>query len=145
VLEGGPARAYADARRVRQMMSNLVSNAVKYTEHGEVKVLVEQRDGSARLSVADTGPGIPAEQQESVWKEYWQAPDARTRRAGTGLGLAITRRLVKMHKGAIELASEPGRGSTFSLTLPSDPPPGSKRRAHRKRLPSTRPEEPKSA
>ncbi len=144
-LTGGPARGYADARRVRQMIGNLVSNAVKYTEHGEVLVLVEQHDGNVRLAVADTGPGIPVEQQESVFQEYWQSPDARTRRAGTGLGLAITRRLVKMHKGSIELVSEPGRGSTFTLTLPSDPPPGTKRRAQRKRLPPARAEEPKNA
>jgi signal transduction histidine kinase len=144
VLLGLPARGYADARRVRQMVSNLVSNAVKYTEHGEVVVRVEERDLTARISVTDTGPGIPPEQQESVFKEYWQAPDARTRRAGTGLGLAITLRLVKMHRGSIELTSEIGRGSTFTITLPSEPPPESKRRPQRKRVPA-RAQEPKPA
>jgi signal transduction histidine kinase len=129
--------AYADARRVRQIVQNLVGNAIKFTESGEVLVVV-QRDGSrATIRVKDTGPGISAAERAVVFEEYKQAGEEKVRRRGTGLGLAIARRLVLMHGGLISLDSELGRGSTFTVTLPlwfertrvSEPDTDPKRRA----------------
>ena len=122
--------AHADARRVRQVLQNLVGNAIKFTQSGEVAITV-QRDGSrAVVRVRDTGPGISAAERAMIFDEYKQAGEESVRRRGTGLGLAIARRLVLMHGGVITVQSELGKGSTFTVTLPlwfdrtasSDPP-----------------------
>jgi len=122
--------AHADARRVRQIIQNLVGNAIKFTQSGEVAITI-QRDGSrALLRVRDTGPGISAAERAMIFDEYKQAGEESVRRRGTGLGLAIARRLVLMHGGLITVESELGKGSTFTVTLPlwfdriasSDPP-----------------------
>jgi signal transduction histidine kinase len=110
--------AFADQRRLRQILTNLVSNAVKFTSQGSVTVHVEPRGSFAAITVRDTGMGIPPEETAAIFEEYRQSGDARSRRAGTGLGLAITRRLVHMHGGTIEVTSELGRGSTFTVNLP---------------------------
>lgn len=123
LLEGTPGViAWADPRRVRQVLANLVGNAVKFTAEGHVSVSTRQGQGIAIVEVADTGPGIAEHELASVFLEYRQAGDASSRRKGTGLGLAIARRLVRAHDGEIELTSEVGRGSTFRVTLPSEPP-----------------------
>ena len=109
--------AFADKRRVRQILTNLVSNAAKFTMRGSVLVRVDARGSFVVLTVRDTGPGIPREQTAAIFEEYRQLGDARAR-GGTGLGLAITKRLVLMHGGTIEVTSEMGRGSTFTVTLP---------------------------
>jgi signal transduction histidine kinase len=110
--------AYADARRVRQIMQNLVGNAIKFTQRGEV-VIALQRDGSrALIRVTDTGPGISVAERAAIFEEYRQAGEASVRRRGTGLGLAIARRLVLMHGGLITVDSELGKGSSFTVTLP---------------------------
>ncbi len=111
-------RAYADKRRVRQILTNLVSNAVKFTRAGSVTVRIESRPRYVAIVVADTGPGIPAADLEAIFEEYRQSGDAGARRKGVGLGLAITRRLVMMHGGTIEVESAVGKGSTFTVTLP---------------------------
>ncbi|HYO95725.1 MAG TPA: ATP-binding protein, partial [Polyangiaceae bacterium] len=129
-----PATAYADPRRVRQIIGNILGNAIKFTEKGSVTVRVDPRDGGVAISVTDTGPGIAPEEREAIFQEYWQSRDAQQRRVGTGLGLAITRRLVQMHRGFIDLKSELGKGSTFTIVLPSRPPP-----APPKPLPPPRP------
>jgi signal transduction histidine kinase len=118
-LSGEPGvLAHADSRRVRQIVQNLVGNAIKFTQRGEVTVTVV-RDGSrARVSVRDTGPGISPAERAMIFEEYKQAGDERVKRRGTGLGLAIARRLVLMHGGMIQVESELGRGSTFDVTLP---------------------------
>ncbi|MCS6898304.1 MAG: HAMP domain-containing sensor histidine kinase [Myxococcales bacterium] len=122
-LEGVPGIvAWADPRRVRQVLANLVGNAVKFTSEGYVKVRLSPGDGVAILEVIDTGPGIPEEDRSSVFLEYRQAGDASSRRKGTGLGLAIARRLVLAHEGEILLHSELGKGSVFRVTLPSEAP-----------------------
>ena len=121
VLQGNTAFAWADQRRLRQIVGNVVGNAVKYTERGGVSVRVTEAPSEVSIWVIDTGPGIAAEEHEAIFQEYWQSSEARTRRAGTGLGLAITRRLVAMHRGRIELRSELGRGSTFRIVIPSEP------------------------
>jgi signal transduction histidine kinase len=121
-LIGSTARAFADERRVRQIVGNIIGNAVKYTEHGRVDVRLSVEGSTVVVQVADTGPGIAAEEHEAIFQEYWQSREARTRRTGTGLGLAISRRLVEMHGGRIEVTSEIGRGSTFRIVLPVEPP-----------------------
>jgi signal transduction histidine kinase len=110
--------ARADAKRVRQILTNLVGNAVKFTHWGEVVIQVGREGRHARISVRDTGPGISPQERATIFQEYKQTKAERMRRRGTGLGLAITRRLVKMHGGSIHVDSEVGRGSTFNVILP---------------------------
>jgi signal transduction histidine kinase len=117
------AIAHVDKRRVRQIITNLVQNAVKFTPRGSVLVKVRQTDTGVELRVVDTGPGIPEMERGAIFQEYRQAGPDRQRRAGTGLGLAIVRRLVRLHRGTIALGSEVGRGSTFVIKLPRTPPP----------------------
>jgi signal transduction histidine kinase len=122
-LSGKPAVAYADPRRVRQIIGNVVGNAIKFTSRGSVKVRVDPRDGGVSIAIADTGPGIAAKDHEAIFREFFQTGDVRRQRVGTGLGLAITRRLVQMHRGFIDLRSQLGRGSLFTVVLPSQAPP----------------------
>jgi signal transduction histidine kinase len=117
-LRGEPVEAVADQLRVRQVLGNLVSNAVKFTTRGGVTLSVGRSDDHATLSVSDTGPGIAKEEQAAVFEEYRQSGDWQSRGAGSGLGLAITRRLVRMHGGRIELESRLGEGSRFTVLLP---------------------------
>jgi signal transduction histidine kinase len=123
VLEGEPVLAWGDARRIRQIVANVVGNAVKFTTEGRVVVSVEaQSERWALIRVSDTGPGIAPEDQASIFDEYRQAGDAAARRAGSGLGLAITKRLVQMHEGSIDLESALGAGSVFRIFLPRQAP-----------------------
>ncbi len=117
-LEGEPFVARVDGRRVRQILGNLVNNAIKFTQQGEVVVRVRPQGSMASLSVSDTGPGISEQERAVIFEEYKQARSERFRRRGTGLGLAITRRLVMLHHGSISVESELGRGSTFEVLLP---------------------------
>jgi signal transduction histidine kinase len=122
-LYGKPAVAYADARRVRQIIGNVVNNAIKFTSKGGVTVRVDPRDGGVSIAIADTGPGIASKDHEAIFREFFQTGEARRARVGTGLGLAISRRLVQMHRGFIDLRSQLGRGSLFTIVLPSQAPP----------------------
>jgi signal transduction histidine kinase len=109
----------ADERRLTQVLLNLVGNAIKFTDHGEVRITATSENGCFELSVRDTGPGISRADQGKLFQEFQQADNSTTKaKGGTGLGLAISRRIVEMHGGRIWVESEPGRGSTFSLTLP---------------------------
>jgi len=119
---GNRAMAYADGRRVRQIIGNIVGNAIKFTSRGGVMLRIDPRDGGVTIAVTDSGPGIAREDHEAIFQEYWQAGDVKRQRIGTGLGLAITRRLVQMHRGFIDLRSQLGKGSTFTIVLPSQPP-----------------------
>jgi signal transduction histidine kinase len=110
--------ARADPRRVRQVLTNLVGNAIKFTQRGEVVVDVGREGRYARVSVRDTGPGISPQERAVIFEEYKQTKDERARRRGTGLGLAIARRLVLMHGGKIDVDSQVGLGSTFKVVLP---------------------------
>ncbi|HEX3344637.1 MAG TPA: HAMP domain-containing sensor histidine kinase [Polyangiaceae bacterium] len=110
--------ARADPRRVRQVLTNLVGNAIKFTQRGEVVVDVGREGRYARVSVRDTGPGISPQERAVIFEEYKQAKDERARRRGTGLGLALARRLVLMHGGKIDVDSQVGVGSTFKVVLP---------------------------
>ncbi len=108
----------ADRDRTFQVLSNLVGNALKFTpESGQVKVRAEPLSGEMRLSVADTGPGIPAEQLPHLFEPFWQARHAD--RGGVGLGLAIARGIVEAHGKRLWVESQPGAGSTFFFTLPT--------------------------
>jgi PAS domain S-box-containing protein len=122
VQPGVPDRLKGDIGRLRQVLVNLIGNAVKFTEQGEIVVEVEKEaeDDTGILlhfRVRDTGIGIPKEKQKMVFDAFTQVDSSATRRyGGTGLGLAITSRLVKLMGGTIWLESEPGRGSTFHFT-----------------------------
>ncbi|MBN1844047.1 MAG: response regulator [Sedimentisphaerales bacterium] len=124
-----PDRIRTDPVRLRQCLTNLVNNAVKFTEAGHVKVFVSlEPDPSGdkiRFDVEDTGVGVPAEMQESIFEAFTQAEAGTTRRfGGTGLGLTITRRLVEKMGGILTVISEPDRGSTFTLKVPAMVPAG---------------------
>jgi signal transduction histidine kinase len=108
-----------DGRRLTQVLINLVGNAIKFTDAGEVSIKAEAHNGSFHVSVRDTGPGISAADQAKLFQEFQQADNAITKKkGGTGLGLAISKRIVEMHGGRIWVESRPGQGSTFTFTLP---------------------------
>jgi len=110
----------ADENRVQQILLNLVGNAVKFTHTGSVRISAQAAEANMlAISVSDTGIGIPADKRESVFQSFAQG-DASTAReyGGTGLGLTITKQLVELHGGTIRVESEPGKGSTFTFTLP---------------------------
>ena len=109
----------ADERRLTQVLLNLVGNAIKFTDAGEVVIKATASNGSFSLSVCDTGPGISEADQKKLFQEFQQADNSTTKaKGGTGLGLAISKRIIEMHGGRIWVESSLGRGSTFSFTLP---------------------------
>jgi len=108
-----------DGRRLTQVLINLVGNAIKFTDAGEVAIKAEANNGSFHVSVRDTGPGISAVDQAKLFQEFQQADNAITRKkGGTGLGLAISKRIIEMHGGKIWVESQLGQGSMFAFTLP---------------------------
>ena len=113
----------ADPMRLKQILLNLLSNACKFTKDGEVALRVRQVvDGRdwIELAVADTGIGLTAEQQAKLFQEFTQADSLTARRyGGTGLGLALSRKLARMMGGDVTVASEPGKGSVFTVRLPA--------------------------
>ncbi len=123
-------RAYADAppvlgdeTRVRQIVTNILANAVKFTHQGGVTVRAAQVDSTVQIEIADTGIGIAPDKIDTVFAEFQQIDNSTTREyEGTGLGMAITKRLVEMHGGHIWLESTPGKGTTFFVTLPTPAP-----------------------
>ena len=108
-----------DERRITQVLLNLVGNAIKFTDQGEVAIKASSADGSFQVAVHDTGPGISKADQAKLFQQFQQADNSITKRkGGTGLGLAISKHIVEMHGGRIWLESAPAQGSTFSFTLP---------------------------
>jgi signal transduction histidine kinase len=108
-----------DERRLTQVLTNLVSNAIKFTDTGYVEVGVRAADDAFRIAVKDTGPGIAEKDQAKIFEEFQQVDNSSTRnKGGTGLGLSISRRLVRMHGGRIDLHSTLGVGSTFTIIVP---------------------------
>jgi signal transduction histidine kinase len=117
---GGLDVVTGDERRISQVIFNLLSNAVKFApEGGLVDVSATQANGEVRVSVADTGPGIAAEDLDRIFEEFQQTEAGARHLEGTGLGLALSKRFVEMHGGRIWCKSELGKGSTFVFTLPA--------------------------
>jgi signal transduction histidine kinase len=109
-----------DEQRLTQVLLNLVGNAIKFTDAGEIRVTAKLVNGNFAVSVADTGPGIPEEHQARIFEQFHQVDSSSTRaKGGTGLGLAIAKEIVEMHGGRIWVVSTPGKGSTFQMELPT--------------------------
>ena len=118
VAKGLPV-GHGDERRLAQVLLNLVGNAIKFTETGEVAIEASHSDGTFCVAVRDSGPGIAAADQAKIFEEFQQVDNTPTRqKGGTGLGLAISKRIVEMHGGRILVDSELGKGSTFTIRLP---------------------------
>jgi signal transduction histidine kinase len=112
-------RGWGDESRLKQVVLNLVGNAIKFTDTGEVKVEVAASNDTFLVSVADTGPGISPEDQQHIFEEFRQVDSSSTRaKGGTGLGLSIAKRIVELHGGRMWLESSVGKGSTFWFTVP---------------------------
>jgi len=113
------AKGKGDEQRISQVILNLLGNAIKFTDQGEVKVEAKISNGNYLVSVSDTGTGLTAEDQQKIFEEFRQADGSSTRKkGGTGLGLSISKKIVEMHKGSIGVESTLGEGSTFWFTLP---------------------------
>jgi signal transduction histidine kinase len=108
-----------DEQRLTQVLLNLVGNALKFTDVGEVRIVAISANGGFAVSVTDTGPGIPPEEQTRIFEEFHQVDNSNTKaKGGTGLGLAIAKQIVQMHGGRIWVESTPGKGATFQVELP---------------------------
>ncbi|HSW05563.1 ATP-binding protein [Aquabacterium sp.] len=119
-------RVIGDAQRLKQVLSNLIGNAIKFTEHGHISLQVTQRAEGVRFEVRDSGIGIPADRLDRLFDPFYQIDTSRRRsRGGTGLGLSISQRIVEAMGGRIEVQSTAGRGSVFGFTLrlAADPAP----------------------
>src|SRR5574343_432873 len=117
-----PETVLADGQRLRQVLNNLLNNAIKFTDNGRVCLDVRHAGDCLRLAVIDTGPGIPHAAQGLIFEKFRQADQFSTRsHGGTGLGLALARELAHLMGGELDLVSEPGQGATFTLTLPLGP------------------------
>jgi signal transduction histidine kinase/DNA-binding response OmpR family regulator len=109
----------ADATRFRQVLLNLVGNAIKFTqEGGHIELVARSEDGKVRVEVRDNGPGIPPEEQKRTFEAFYRLRETGKKTEGTGLGLAISHRLVELHGGELTLESEMGRGTCFYFSLP---------------------------
>jgi two-component system phosphate regulon sensor histidine kinase PhoR len=119
LVPGEPVSVTADRVRLSQAIANLVDNALKYTEHGGVRVVLGVRDAIAWCEVRDTGPGIPSEDLPRVFERFYRVDKARSRaKGGTGLGLSIVKHAVALHDGVVALESLVGQGSTFRFEIP---------------------------
>jgi signal transduction histidine kinase len=115
----GLPRGTGDARRLTQVLLNLVGNAIKFTDEGKVEIRARRQDDRFKISVLDTGPGIAKADQAKIFEEFQQVDNTSTRKkGGTGLGLSISRKIVELHGGYISVESEPGKGSNFKVTIP---------------------------
>jgi len=109
-----------DEQRLTQVLLNLVGNAIKFTDTGEVRVTAHAVNGRFNVSVTDTGPGIAEEHQARIFEQFHQVDNSNTKaKGGTGLGLAIAKQIVEMHGGRIWVQSALGKGSTFQMELPT--------------------------
>jgi signal transduction histidine kinase len=112
-------RVLGDPVRFKQVITNLVGNAIKFTESGEVAMVVERVASRLRIRITDQGIGMTPEEMERLFKPFQQVDGSITRRfGGTGLGLALSQRLMTMMNGQITVESEKGRGSTFTVEMP---------------------------
>ena len=112
-------RVFADGPKLKQVLLNLLGNAIKFTESGSVRVTAERQGAELIVNVRDSGIGVPPEDSERIFESFTQGKSGVSGKyQGTGLGLAICRRLVEMHGGRIWVKSTPGQGSVFSFTIP---------------------------
>jgi signal transduction histidine kinase len=118
-----PLKVVTDERKVRQILTNLLSNAAKFTETGSIEVTARAANGEVAIDVRDTGIGISPENIERIFDPFWQVEQSATRRfGGTGLGLGVARKLAKLLEGRLEVQSGVGEGSVFTLVLPAHTP-----------------------
>lgn len=123
-LPDGPVRGTCDAGKLRQILANLLANALRHTDEGHVRLSLRPHDQWVELQVEDTGEGIPPEELPRIYDRFWRGASARTR-SGSGLGLTIVRELVTRMQGEIRVDSQVGVGTTFTVRLPRvAPPPG---------------------
>lgn len=126
-IAGDDITAYIDAKKINQVLTNLISNAIRYTpKSGTITISwnlletgLESSDGGIEISVSDTGPGIPEAYQKSIFEAFEQTPDSASKNEGTGLGLAICKLICDAHNGSISLQSKIGEGSKFTIKIPS--------------------------
>lgn len=120
----GEILAFADPNRIFQVLSNLISNAINYTnEGGEVTISIETKDDQATVKIIDSGIGIPNEDLSKIFTRFYRVDKSRSRQqGGTGLGLAIVKHIIELHKSTITVESELEKGSTFSFILPQEKP-----------------------
>ncbi|MNT24046.1 Alkaline phosphatase synthesis sensor protein PhoR [compost metagenome] len=129
-VEPGTPLVHGDYRRVSEMILKLLENAAKFTPAGgKVGVRIGHTDGRVRIDVWDTGPGIPEHEFARIWEAFTQlATSDTTRKGGLGLGLSLVKKLADLHGGRVGVVSQPGQGTTFTITLPASVParpPGS--------------------
>jgi len=117
----GPAVLRADPVKLREVFTNLLHNAIEYNRpEGSIELALGRENGHIRVEVRDTGIGIAPEAREHIFERFYRADRTRSRdRGGSGLGLTIAQSIVQEHQGTIEVESTPGKGSTFTVKLPS--------------------------
>ena len=123
-LDSAEIKISADADKLSQLWTNLIGNAVKFApEGGDVRIAVEADHEQARVTVSDSGPGIPEEDLPHIFRPFYKGDKSRERaRDGNGIGLSIVRRIVDLHQGDIRVESRTGEGTTVVVTLPLAPP-----------------------
>jgi heavy metal sensor kinase len=118
------AHVHGEPGLLRQLVTNLTENAIKFTQSGTITLSLHVRDGQVELLVQDTGSGIPSDALPHIFERFYRADPARSRKVeGTGLGLAVVNNIVRVHGGKIDVASAPGAGTTFTVDLPLEKPP----------------------
>ncbi|HSJ06842.1 MAG TPA: ATP-binding protein, partial [Longimicrobiales bacterium] len=119
-LAAAPLMVFADETRLMQILVNLLSNAVKFTTEGGITAAYDRKDGEVLIRVTDSGPGIPPDQAERIFEEFYQVEGGLSRTSGgTGLGLSIARRFARLMGGDVSVDTDLGRGSTFTVSLPA--------------------------
>ena len=115
----GPVIVTGDRDELLRVADNLIENAIKYGAPAPVEVIVDEKDGMGRIMVRDQGPGVAAEHLPRLTERFYRVDIGQSRaKGGTGLGLALVKHIVARHHGRLEIESEPGKGSTFSVTIP---------------------------
>ncbi|WP_339062904.1 HAMP domain-containing sensor histidine kinase [Tepidibacillus marianensis] len=108
-----------DPLRIEQVFFNLIENAVKYTEQGEIRIRLEQKENNVRVTIQDTGIGIPKDELAHIWERFYRVEKSRARKTGgSGLGLYLVKEWIRLHSGTIDVLSEDGKGTTFIVNLP---------------------------
>ena len=118
--EDGASVIMGDSFKLEQMFVNLIDNAVKYTDQGKIQISIKKADANIRVSIRDTGIGIPKKHLSRIFERFYVVDKSRSRTlGGTGLGLSIVKHIVFLHDGSMSVDSEPGKGTTFIIDLPA--------------------------